>query len=160
RSIGAAYYAGNCHKWLCAPKGAGFLYVREDRRSQLHPLSISHGRNSERRDRSRFRLEFDWTGTDDPSAYLCVPEAIRAMEQILPGGWSELMRHNHALAIAGRDILCRAFGISPPAPDEMIGSMASLPIWDGYSEPPSSSLYADRQQIELFDRLGIEVPLI
>ncbi len=160
RSIGATYYAGNCHKWICAPKGAGFLHVREDRRAGTHPLSISHGWNSERKDRSRFRLEFDWTGTDDPSAFLCVPEAIRFLGELLPGGWSELMQHNHELAIAARNILCDALGIPAPAPDEMLGSMAALPISDGSREPPTSSLYADPQQIQLFKQFGVEVPIV
>jgi len=160
QSVGASYYAGNCHKWVCAPKGAGFLYVREDRRADVHPLSISHGMNSRRKDRSRFRLEFDWTGTDDPSPYLCVPEAIRFLGKLLPEGWGALMRRNHQLAIDGRNILCESLGISPPAPDHMLGSMAALPIADGSPEPATSSLYADPQQIELLDRFGVEVPLV
>jgi isopenicillin-N epimerase len=160
RSIDATFYAGNCHKWLCAPKGAGFLYVREDRRADTHPLSISHGMNSERKNRSRFRLEFDWTGTDDPSAFLCVPEALRFLGELLPGGWPELLRHNHELVIAGRNSLCEALGIAAPAPNEMLGSMAALPISDGSREPPTSSLYTDPQQFRLFEEFGVEVPIV
>jgi isopenicillin-N epimerase len=159
-SLGAAYYAGNCHKWVCAPKGAGFLYVRADRRSGIHPLSISHGATSPRTDRSRYHLEFDWSGTDDPSPYLCVPDAIQFMGSLLPGGWPELMARNHALAIAGRDVLCEALELPPPAPDQMLGSMASLSIKNGLPEPPSSSLYGDPVQLQILEKFHLEVPLV
>src|SRR6185369_3383869 len=96
-AVGAAYYTGNCHKWLCAPKTAGFLHVRRDLQPMIHPLAISHGLRVPRRDRSRFLLEFDWTGTIDPTAYLAVPAAIRVMGEALPGGWPALRAHNRAL---------------------------------------------------------------
>jgi isopenicillin-N epimerase len=126
-AIGAAYYTGNCHKWLCGPKGTAFLHVRRDRQKDLRPLAISHGASSVRTDRSPFRLEFDWTGTADPSGYLALPTAIRFMGSLLPGGWPELMATNRGLALAARDLLCQAFAVDT-APDDMLGSMVTVPL--------------------------------
>ncbi len=157
-SLGAAYYAGNFHKWVCAPKGAGMLYVRRDRQAGLHPPVISHGYNS-RRPRLRFHEEFDWTGTDDPTPWLCVPEALRFMAGLVPGGWLEVRARNRALAIAGRQLLCQAVESPAPAPEEMLGSLASVPIRDGSPDPARSPLYEDPLQLALFDRHRIEVPV-
>ncbi|WP_434043876.1 MULTISPECIES: aminotransferase class V-fold PLP-dependent enzyme [Sorangium] len=155
RALGAAYYTGNCHKWLCAPKGAGFLHVRRDRQGAIRPLVISHGANSPRADRSRFLLEFDWTGTSDPSAALCVADAIRFLGALLPGGWPALRAHNRATALAARDLLCEALGCRPPGPDAMVGALATVPLPDAPSSPPR----LDPLQDALLDRWGIEVPV-
>lgn len=160
RELGAAYYTGNCHKWLCAPKGAAFLYVRRDKQADIRPLCISHGANSTRRDRSRFRLEFDWTGTDDPTAFLCIPEALRFLEGLLPGGIPALAVHNQRTALAAREVLCEALGIAPPAPEEMIGSLAAIPLPDALGSTSEGPLQIDPLQDELFLRHRIEVPII
>jgi len=159
--LGAAFYTGNCHKWLCAPKGAGFLHVRRDRQPLIRPLSISHGANSSRTDRSRFLIEFDWTGTWDPTSYLSVPEALRFIGSLLPGGWPAIMQRNRALALAGRKLLCQALNIETPCPEGLIGSLASIPLPPATGEqPPTSPLYADPLQKRLLRESGIEVPII
>jgi isopenicillin-N epimerase len=159
--LGAAYYTGNCHKWVCAPKSAGFLFIRPDRQRFIRPLSISHGANSQRTDRSRLQIEFGWTGTWDPSSYLSVPEAIRVMGSQVPGGWPELMQRNRALALEARRVICDALEIDPPCPDSMIGSLASFPLPDAESaEPPKSPLYCDPLQELLLAQHRIEVPVI
>jgi isopenicillin-N epimerase len=129
KKLGATYYTGNCHKWLCSPKGAALLYVRRDCQKKIRPLAISHGANS-LRDHSRFLLEFSWTGTGDFSAWLSVPESLRQIGAQLPGGWPAVMRRNRALALAARNILCDALNISPPSPDDMIGTLAAVPLPD------------------------------
>ena len=157
KEIGAAYYTGNLHKWVCAPKGAAFLYVRENRRAGVRPAILSHGANSTRRDRSRFLTEFDWTGTFDPSAWLCVPDALRFMSKLLPGGWISLVQRNHELALEARDLLCAALRIDKPAPDEMLGCMATVPIPDAPQPAPPA---LDPLQDELLFQHKIEVPIV
>ncbi len=159
RATGAAYYTGNLHKWVCAPKGAAFLWVRENRRASVRPAVISHGANSPRRDRGRYLIEFDWAGTFDPTPWLCVPEALRFMQTLVDGGWAEIMRRNHELALRARDILCSALQIDHPAPDEMLGSMAAVPLPDG-TESSAPSLYGDPLQDTLLFEHGIEVPFV
>ena len=104
-ALGAAYWTGNGHKWLCGPKGAGVLYVREDRRAGVLPLVTSHGRNDPRSDRPALWKEFDWQGTGNPTAFLALPEAIRVIGELQPGGWPAHMAANRAMVLAGRDRL-------------------------------------------------------
>jgi isopenicillin-N epimerase len=161
-AIGAAYYTGNLHKWVCAPKGAAFLHVRRDLHPRTRPLSISHGANATRVDRSRFRLEWDWTGTCDPTAFLAVPEAIRWMGALLPGGWEAVRQRNRALALQARTLLCASFGASPPAPESMIGSMAAVPLPAELvgADPSAATGWFDPVQQTLRSEFGIEVPVI
>ncbi|MEN8163271.1 MAG: aminotransferase class V-fold PLP-dependent enzyme, partial [Acidobacteriota bacterium] len=158
--LGASFYTGNCHKWLCAPKGAGFLWVREDHRDTIRPLVISHGATAPLGETTRFRVEFDWVGTDDPTAYLSVPAAIAELGSMVEGGWPAIRRRNRDLALRSRDMLCEALGVDPPCPASMIGSMAAIPITDGSPEPPTSPLYTDALQDQLLFDFSIEVPVI
>ncbi len=159
-TLGAAFYVGNCHKWMCAPKGAAFLYVREDHHDLVRPLVISHGANASTARRSRFRLEHDWTGTRDPSGWLAVRAAIRVMEGMLPGGWDEIRRHNRRLALEGRKIVCDALAIEEPCPEAMIGSLASMPLPDGKASTSEGPFSIDPLQNRLLDEWRIEVPVI
>ncbi len=157
-ALGASFYTGNCHKWMCAPKGAAFLHVRRDWQPTIRPLTISHGANAPTTERSRFRLEFDWTGTDDPSAWGVIPDAI-AFFDALPGGWNAHMAANRTLALAARDLLCDRFGVAAPAPDDMIGAIASVPITPDPDDMIPGQM-AGRLQQRLWTEHGIEVPII
>ncbi|MEI7744005.1 MAG: aminotransferase class V-fold PLP-dependent enzyme [Chloroflexota bacterium] len=155
-ALGAAYWTGNAHKWLCAPKGSAVLHVRSDRRARLRPLVVSHGANDPRTDRSRFRLLFDWTGTTDPTPWLAIPAAMRFVAGLHSDGWTGLMTANAALARYGRDRICAALDVAPPAPDGMLGSMAAIPL-SGLAPTQGA---AERLQTALFDEDRIEVPII
>jgi isopenicillin-N epimerase len=156
-ALGADYYTGNCHKWLCTPKGSAFLHVRRDRQPKIRPLAISHGANDPRTDRSRFRLEFGWTGSADPSAYLCVPRAIEFLGGLFPGGWTDLYAHNRALALHAREQMAEALGTTAPAPDSMIGNLGAVLL------PPLQRTLAPGQadplQVWLREEHRIEIPV-
>ena len=140
-------------------KGSALLHVRRDRQEQLRPLVVSHGANSARTDRSRFRLEFDFCGTGDYTPFLCVPAAIRFLDQLLAGGLPALRQHNHDLALAGRALLCEALGAAPPAPESMIGSLASV-ILPWSDQPLLEPHGIDPLHAALWEQHRIEVPVM
>jgi isopenicillin-N epimerase len=121
RALEVDWYVGTCHKWLCAPKGCGFLFARADRRADLHPVTISHGYGG------GFTAEFDWTGTMDPSAYLSLPVAIAFCERL---GGAALRERNRQLAAEAVSLLADALKTEVGARPEMAGSMGlvRLPI--------------------------------
>jgi isopenicillin-N epimerase len=155
--LNPAYYTGNLHKWVCAPKGAAFLWVREDKQDAVQPAVISHGNNRPRPGYSVFQDRFDWAGTFDPSAWLCVPAAIDWLDRRFPGGWTELRARNHALAIQARRQLCARLGVEPPCPESLLGTMATIPLPARFQKV-SRSGKIDVQQLRLYDKFGIEVP--
>lgn len=141
--LGAAYWTANGHKWLCGPKGSAVLWVREDLRAAIRPLVVSHGANDPRsRDgrASRFRLEFDWPGTIDPSPYLAMADAIDLVAGLEPGGWPAIMAANHAMVAAGGDVVRAALGIEPPVADDLLGAMAALPLPGPRSDDRAAAL--------------------
>ena len=157
-TLGASYTSSNCHKWLCAPKGSAFLHVRKAHQMKIHPLTISHGMTFPLGDTTRFRHEFDWTGTRDISAWCSLPETIAFMSNMVEGGWDAIMQHNHDLAMQGRRILCDRLGLVAPCPESMIACIATLIL------PPGSSggipLHEpDPLHSVLQEKYGIQVPV-
>lgn len=153
-ALGAAYWTGNGHKWLCGPKGSAILHIRADRRDRIRPLTISHGWNDPRTDRSQLWKEFDWTGTPDPTPALSLPSAISIVGGLHPRGCLGIMATNHELVIEGRALIAGALRVSTPVPAVLHGSMAivRLPM------PPSDEA-ARALKIALMDEDRIEVPI-
>lgn len=140
-ALGASWYTGNLHKWVCAPKGSAFLFTREDRRDMTIPTVVSHGWNAALpEDVSRYRALFDWTGTDDFSPYLAVPDAIETVASLDPQGWGGVIRRNRELALAARSGLASMLGTDLPAPDSMVGSMAAVALADAATPDPGGDL--------------------
>ena len=145
QELGADFYSGNCHKWLCAPKGAGFLYARPERQEQLEPHVLSWDWEEE----TAFDARRRWLGTRDPAAWLAVPAAIRFQEE---HDWDAVRARCHALGVDARERLSELFGLEAATPTEdsfvqMLG--ARLPPCD-----------VCEVQSRLLDEYGIEVLLM
>ena len=157
-ALDAAYCTGNCHKWLCTPKGSAFLHIRSDRKKFMKPLSISHGASFEGTDQEKFEFEFGWPGTQDPTPWLCIPLAIDFLGSLVEGGWPEIMERNRKLALEGRRILCNALGTTEPVPDSLVSSIASVEM-PGEGEVGPMSMEGDPYHNYLLDEFGIQVPV-
>jgi isopenicillin-N epimerase len=113
-ALGADFYVGNCHKWLCAPKGAAFLYARPERQELLQPLIVSWGWESQEPGISTFQDFFGWVGTDDPAPYLSVPAAIAFQREY---NWDAVRIACHELASYARQQITAIVGTEPICPD-------------------------------------------
>ena len=157
--LNPAYITGNCHKWLCTPKGSAFLHIRDDKRMKISPLNIGHGYSSDLPVAEKFRFEFDWSGTRDPSPWLCIPFSIEYLGSQIKGGWEGIMTKNKKMILQGRELLCEALGTTPPTPDHMISSMSSVEFpWEGevLPSPPNG----EPTHNLLYDEYRIQVPVI
>lgn len=147
-AVGADFYGGNCHKWLSAPKGAGFLYARPEHQQLLEPLVVSWGWRSRSPSGSEYIDIFDWLGTDDPSAYLAVPTAITFQED---NDWPAVRLACHNLLLEASQRISELTGLAPLTPDstDWWMQMRSLPL------PP-----CDPKQVQtrLWEEFQIEVP--
>ncbi len=162
--LAPTYYTANCHKWICSPKGSAFLYVDAARREGFRPLALSNNAEKPKAGRAQFLTEFDYVGTQDYTAIYAIPDAIAAMRAMQPGGWPAVMKHNHELAIRGRDVVCKRLGIEPAAPDAMLGSIVSM-ILPGHDAQRHARVmaretkYHDALQDRLLHMHGIQVPV-
>lgn len=122
-AIDADAYTGNCHKWMCAPKGAGFLYVRPDLQPMIDPLVMSWGSQAE----NAFATRHEWQGTRDIAAYLSVPAAIEFMQA---HDWPVLREQCHVLLCETRRRIQTLTGLPPLAPESprFFAQMASVPL--------------------------------
>lgn len=149
--LGADFYSGNLHKWLCAPKGAAFLYVRPEVQNLIQPLVVSWGFESEHPGPSRFVDLLEWVGTRDISAYLSVPAAIHFQNE---HDWPALRQRCHLLARQARQEITALTGLPALYPDtaEWYAQMGTAQL------PPQADL--DTLKSRLYEEYRIEIPLI
>ncbi len=146
-AIDADFYGGNCHKWLCAPKSAGFLYARPEHQAALEPLVVSWGWRARVPGGALFREHFDYTGTSDVAAYLSVPAAIAFQHE---HDWPAVRAACHALLRDARGRVAALTGLPPICPDDAawFGQVAALPL------PAAVEPHLAR----LCPEFGIEIP--
>jgi isopenicillin-N epimerase len=133
-ALGAAFYAGNGHKWLCAAPGCAFLHVREDFRDLIRPLSTSHGANDPDPAISAYQKTFAWTGTRDMTAYFTPKVAFETLSRLHPEGLWGLVEGNRRLVRYGHRLLLDRLEQKPQAPDSMMGAMATVLLPPGNAD--------------------------
>ena len=142
-------YVGACHKWLCAPKGSSFLYVRKSFQDKIRPLIVSWGKEGTDPSDSSFLLENQWQGTRDMSAFLSVPYAIEFQQK---NNWIDLIKKCKWLVRETRSRLDEYFELTHLCPNnnEWLGQMASIEIKT--SDPI-------KLKNTLLEEFSIEVPI-
>ncbi|MBI5825728.1 MAG: aminotransferase class V-fold PLP-dependent enzyme [Chloroflexi bacterium] len=150
-SLGADFYGGNLHKWLCAPKGAGFLYARPEVQHLLKPLVVSWGYESETPSGSTFVDHHEWWGTRDIAAFLTVPKAIEFQQD---QAWAEVRSACHQLAVETWHRINALTGLAPlhHSADNWFAQMTVSPL------PPQTDIIEFKKK--LYDAHRIEIPLI
>jgi isopenicillin-N epimerase len=150
-ALGADFYGGNLHKWLCAPKGAGFLYARPEVQGLLKPLVVSWGYESLMPSGSEFIDHHEWWGTRDIAAFLTVPKAIQFQQE---QDWAKVRGACHRLAVETWRRIHDLTGQTPLHSDPE--------IW--FAQMTVSTLPADTDvaafQRRLYDEYRIEIPLL
>jgi len=147
-ALGVTYYAGNNHKWLCAPKSTGFLVAT----GPVRPIVTSHGASAEYGPDNRLHAELDWVGTYDPAPQLSVPAAIAALAEV--GTPAAIHARNHGLVLALRDRLISELGAGVQlAPDASLGAMAAIAV----KLPPNTTPGGLTEQLL---RDGFELPVV
>jgi isopenicillin-N epimerase len=149
-AIGADFYGGNLHKWLCGPKGAGFLYARPEVQPLLEPLVVSWGYESDAPSGSTFIDHHEWWGTRDIAAFLAVPAAIEFQRE---HDWDRVRLARHGLLADALQRIVALTGAATFYPDDSwYMQMAGAPL------PPGTDVL--KTQARLYDEYRIEVPLI
>ena len=186
-ALGASYYTANLHKWACSPKGSAVLHVGADQRDRCRPIVLSNMADAPIPGRSHLHTEFDYVGTGDPTAVLCVPAALRIMASIARGEppkrclpeafntsvgldaldwtWAAIRAQNRSLALRAQALISARLGVRPPVPPSMTACLAMIRLpnlnktaQDRLETEPNR--YPDALQDRLVDRWRVQVPVM
>jgi len=149
KEMNVDFYGAACHKWLCAPKGSGFLYAHKNVQYLLDPLVVSWGYESEKPSGSQFIDYHEWQGTRDLAAFLSVPAAIDFQAE---NDWETVRKNCHRLAIETRNRIDQLTGLQPISLDHWVNQMVSVRLPD--------HLKLDMFKEDLYNLFHIEVPTI
>lgn len=121
------FYTGTLHKWMLAPKGSSFLYVKKEYQNDIEPLVVSWGYESDFPGESQFLDYHEYQGTRDISAFLCTPKVIEFLEE---NNWKEKAKASRKLVLDNYQDFCDLLNTKPlcPITEEFLGQMASIPI--------------------------------
>lgn len=158
--INAAYYTGNCHKWICGPKGGAFLHVRKDRQKKIKPLVRSRISGECETSLSPFQYDFSWHGTYDPTPFICIGDALDFMGSIFRDGWNGLMSYNHQLAVKAGKKICDEFDIGYPYSEDLTGSLYGIPFFMERENPLITVNSRSPLQDYLYSEFNIEVMIV
>lgn len=152
------FYVANCHKWICAPKGSAFMYVKEDWKELIKPLIISHFNDTDLGGDAYWANQFMWDGTHDFSAYLCVGDTLEYVAKLHPDGWKGVMNSNHQLVWNAGKLIAEKLGFELPLKENFIGSILTMPMPDGEEGFPKFNETPPLKKL-LYDNYRIQVPV-
>lgn len=150
--LGADFYTATCHKWMCAPKGSGIFYTREDRQHLVEPLVVGWGWGDEKsiHRENEFLEHHEWLGTHDPSAYLTVPTAIAWQREHMT---DEVRRRARDLAHLAVELGSQVAGVERVHPDSFYYQMGLVDVTAKWTD-------AEKLRSQLYDTYQIEAPVI
>ena len=136
------FYTGTLHKWMLAPKGSSFLYVKKEFQDDIDPLVVSWGYESVAPSESQFLDYHEYQGTNDHSAFLCTPKVIAFLEE---NNWNEKVKACKQLVFSNYQRFCDLLNTKPLAPitEEFLGQMASIQIKTSNPAALKDLLYDD-----------------
>ena len=144
--LGADYWTGNLHKWCCAARGTAVLHAAPERRATLRPLVASW------EEAQGYPVAFDWSGTDDLTAWLAAPRALRVLDRL---GWDRLRTHNVGLVVEGQRVVAAALGLAESdLPRDPAVSMQLVPLAAGVAETPEA---AGDLQARVGEQIAVEI---